>query len=145
MNEQLLQIEANIDNMNPEYYSGLIERFINDGANDAWLTPIIMKKGRPGIMLSILCRSDLLQSMTNLIFRHTTTIGLRYTEINRTIGERYFKMITYKDHIVHIKQAFYDGQLINESIEFDDIRSISESTGEPYKEIFQHIWAMLKQ
>ena len=124
----------------------LIPRIMNAQAraNDAWLTPIIMKKGRPGILLSVLCAETLLDMMRELIFKHTTTIGIRYTKMDRLICDRTFKIVYYKGLQVHIKQSRYQGNLVNESIEFDDIHRISEVTGESYKLISQRIWSIVK-
>ena len=144
MEDQLIKIEVNIDNMNPEHYSHLLERFLQARANDAWLTPIIMKKGRPGILLSVLCAETLLDMMRELIFKHTTTSGIRYTKMDRFICDRTFKIVYYKGLQVHIKQSRYQGNLVNESIEFDDIHRISEVTGESYKLISQRIWSIVK-
>ena len=84
MSSELIQIEANIDNMNPELYGALLDTLLKNGANDAWLTPIVMKKGRPAVMLSVLVKAVELKNMSRLIFENTTTIGFRYfvTKIN---------------------------------------------------------------
>lgn len=76
-------IETNIDDMNPEFYPYVIERLLNAGAHDAYLVPIIMKKGRPGIILSTLCEANLLEEILKIIYRETTTLGVRILKIDR--------------------------------------------------------------
>ncbi|CUS91510.1 nickel pincer cofactor biosynthesis protein LarC [Candidatus Kryptobacter tengchongensis] len=81
--EKLLLIETNIDDMNPEVYPYVIEKLLSSGANDAYLVPIIMKKGRPGILLSVLISESKLDNVLKIIFTQTTTLGVRIIEIKR--------------------------------------------------------------
>ncbi len=76
-------IESNIDDMNPQVYPYLIERLLESGAYEAYLSPVIMKKGRPGMVLTVLAPSGAVDELTKVIYRETTTIGLRYREMNR--------------------------------------------------------------
>ncbi len=76
-------IESNIDDMNPQVYPYLIERLLESGAYDAYLTPVIMKKGRPGMVLTVLAPAGAVDELTKVIYRETTTIGVRYREMNR--------------------------------------------------------------
>lgn len=144
MEAKVLQVECNIDNMNPEYYGGLLESLIENGAKDAWLTPIIMKKGRPGIVLSFLCLEDKLDSLTNYVFAHTTTIGLRYTPYERKVCQRQFKILHYKGLPVHVKVSTYNGQIVNQSFEFEDIARVSDLTGDSYKTIERSLYKELE-
>lgn len=124
-----IQIETNIDNMNPEYYSDLLEGLLALGANDAWLAPIIMKKGRPAITLSVLCTKQLLTEVARFIFTHTTSIGIRYTVYDRITCERWFTTIQVDDCIVHKKTASFEEKIVNESYEFDDLKALAEQKG----------------
>lgn len=76
-------IEANIDDLNPQIYPFLLERLLDSGALDAYLTPIIMKKGRPGMLLTVLAPSGGVDDLTGVIYRETTTIGVRYRDQRR--------------------------------------------------------------
>lgn len=76
-------IESNIDDMNPQVYPYLIERLLESGSYDAYLTPVIMKKGRPGMVLTVLAPAGAVDELTKVIYRETTTIGVRYREMNR--------------------------------------------------------------
>ena len=82
--EQIVTVETNIDDMNPQIYPYLIEKLLASGAHDAYLVPIIMKKGRPGILLSVMVGTDQLDAITQIIYTHTTTIGVRIQKIDRT-------------------------------------------------------------
>lgn len=141
--DALIKMEANIDNMNPEQYGGLLDRYLQAGANDAWMTPIIMKKGRPAIMLSILCRKELLDTMRDITFRHTTTIGMRYTPYERFVCEREFRTVTLGRDVVHVKEAFWKGKRVNVSLEYEDLAAIAEKEDKPIKEIEKKVWRLL--
>lgn len=145
MEADLIQIEANIDNMNPEFYSPLLDTLLEAGANDAWLTPIIMKKGRPAILLSILTAHNQLTKLSDIIFQNTTTIGFRYFPVQREICERQFSELTYEGQRIHVKRAYYKGRLVNTSLEYEDLYKASKALQVPLKELQQRIWQLLKQ
>jgi uncharacterized protein (TIGR00299 family) protein len=81
--DESMVIETNIDDMNPQIHPYLIERLLATGAHDAYLIPIIMKKGRPGVLLSVLTTRPRMQDAINVIFRETTSIGLRIQTVGR--------------------------------------------------------------
>lgn len=87
-NERLILIETNIDDMTPEIYGFLLEELLTNGAKDAYLTPIIMKKGRPGIQLSALAEPHLAPKMSSIMIRETTTLGVRRTQVDRLAVSR---------------------------------------------------------
>jgi uncharacterized protein (TIGR00299 family) protein len=89
-------IEANIDDMNPQIYEYLMERLFEKGALDVFLTQVIMKKGRPGIKLTVLCKKTEIENMIKIILTETTTIGLRFYDVQRSILQREIKIIDTK-------------------------------------------------
>ncbi len=137
---QLWKIEANIDNMNPEYYSAHLDELLSLGVKDAWLTPIIMKKGRPAILLSCLVDTEIFPIVENYLFKHTTTIGFRYYPVHRAICERKFEEVICKGKTVRIKVAIYEGEVVNASIEYEDLYALFKETGKPLKELEKEIW-----
>ncbi|WP_251440330.1 nickel insertion protein [Veillonella intestinalis] len=139
----LIQIEANIDNMNPEFYSPLLDILLQAGANDAWLTPIIMKKGRPAILLSVLANHSQLDELSEIIFQNTTTIGFRFFPVNRIICEREFSEFLYEGQQIHIKRSYYKGQLVNTSLEYEDLKQASHVLQIPLKDLQQKVWQAL--
>ncbi|SUP40944.1 nickel insertion protein [Veillonella criceti] len=145
METDLIQIEANIDNMNPEFYGPLLDVLLQAGANDAWLTPIIMKKGRPAILLSVLGATNQLNELSDIIFQNTTTIGFRYYPVNRVICDREFSELTYEGHVIHIKRAYHKGRLVNTSLEYEDLYKASKALQISLKELQQRIWHQLQQ
>ena len=86
--DEMMMIETNIDDMNPQLYPHVVEKLLAAGANDAYLTPIIMKKGRPGVMLSAIAAQTMVKQLTDLILRETSSIGLRIYPVHRTKLQR---------------------------------------------------------
>lgn len=139
----MIQIEANIDNMNPELYTPLLENLLALGVNDAWLTPIIMKKGRPAILLAILCPEERLKQVEEFLFTETTTIGFRYFSVERSICERTFQVVEYRGFPIHVKRAFYKGECVNTTLEYEDVAAAASGLKQPLKVIEQDVMAMV--
>lgn len=144
MRESLLQIEAHIDDMNPQYYEVLLDELFALPINDAWLTPIIMKKGRPGIEVHVLCEEHHLEDVTNCLFTHTTTLGVRYRAYNRITQERRFQTVHIEDIPIRIKEGFYGEKRMNAAIEYEDLKQASLILKRPLKELSQEVWAHIK-
>lgn len=139
----MIQIETNIDNMNPELYTPLLENLLAMGVNDAWLTPIIMKKGRPAMLLAILCAEEMLGRVEEFLFTETTTIGFRYFPVQRSVCERTFDVVDYEGHPIHVKRAFYKGQCVNTSLEYEDLAQAAAALKRPLKLVEQDVTAMV--
>ncbi|QSX09120.1 nickel pincer cofactor biosynthesis protein LarC [Alkalibacter rhizosphaerae] len=124
--EAQLMIEANLDDMNPEYYSFVEERLFDAGALDVFKTPIIMKKGRPGVKLSVLCETSNKDIMTELIFTHTTTLGVRTYPVGKVMMER--KMIQAETiwGRVDVKVGIYKGKPIKHKPEYEQCAAIAK-------------------
>ena len=123
--EDLVVIETNIDDMNPQLYDYLIERLLNQGACDVFLTPVQMKKNRPGILLSVTCRPDSRKALVTMIMEETTTIGARCRSEKRIKAEREICVIDTDYGPVRVKVAKYHGRIINISPEYDDCKRVS--------------------
>lgn len=133
----LYVLETNIDDMNPQFYDNIIRKIIACGAQDAWITPIIMKKSRPANTLSVLLKNELLEKVTQLILKETTSLGVRYYPVERKITERIFQSITIESgHQINIKYAYYDGQLVNAMPEYEDCLKAATELNVPLKQIW---------
>src|SRR5581483_7546353 len=114
-------IEANIDDLNAQVFGHLMEQALAAGALDIFYTPVQMKKNRPGVLLTLLCKSGDRARMTDLIFRETTTLGVRYRDEHREILRRQHVTVETAYGPVRIKVAHaQDGRVINYAPEFDD-------------------------
>lgn len=135
--EALVELAANIDDLNPQLYAPLLEKLLAVGVLDVTLTPTQMKKGRPGIVLQALVGGDRLDAACELIFRETTTLGLRYHPVYRRVLDREHREVETPWGPVRVKLGRLDGQVVNVAPEFEDCRQLSERTQVPIKDVWQ--------
>ncbi|MEJ2009674.1 MAG: nickel pincer cofactor biosynthesis protein LarC [Acidobacteriota bacterium] len=133
--ETVLVIEANIDDMNPQIYGYLMEKALEAGAVDAACSPVHMKKNRPGLLVSILCKPEHENTLTRLLFEQTTTIGVRITEARRKVLEREIVTVGTPHGAVRMKVARLEGREVNVTPEFDDCRQLASEKSVPLKEV----------
>jgi uncharacterized protein (TIGR00299 family) protein len=119
--ETTFVVEANIDDMNPEYYEPLAKRLEEAGALDVTLVPCIMKRGRPGVLLKVVCPRSALQPVIDAAFTHSTTLGLRYHATERAACERRIETIETPFGPVRIKHAYHQGRLVHSKPEYADL------------------------
>ncbi len=128
-------IEAEIDDMNPQIFGVLIDQLLAAGALDVFYTSIQMKKNRPGTLLSIVAAPGAREALTSIVFRETTTIGVRYHEMKRECLERESVTVQTPYGPVAVKVARRDGEILNASPEFDDCVRVAAAAGRPVKEV----------
>ncbi len=119
-------LACNIDDMNPEHYGFVLEKLFNAGASDAWMVPIVMKKSRPAITLHVLCSPDKTASMKEIIFTHTTSIGLREYAVKKNMLNRVEKLVQTTFGDVRVKQSEFQGKLVHSKPEFEDCKALAE-------------------
>ncbi len=130
-----LVINFNVDDMNPQHIPYFLEKAINAGAADAFVTPIIMKKGRPGYLFTITCNVSSEEKILDMIFSHSTTIGVRRTETDSVMLKRTaYKKNTYFGEIL-VKEIEMPSGGIRIVPEYDDCRNISEIRDIPLREV----------
>jgi pyridinium-3,5-bisthiocarboxylic acid mononucleotide nickel chelatase len=134
-------LECNIDDMNPEFYEYISEKLFSSGASDVFLTNIIMKKGRPGIILSVICETESTDRLKEVIFTESTTLGIRTTPFRKDTLSRSFKTIDTLYGKVTFKISFYKGTEVSCKPESDDCRRIASDLGVPVKEVFTRLVA----
>ena len=118
--DRVLVAECNIDDMNPQFFGGLIERLQSAGALDVYFTPIQMKKNRPGTLVTVLVPVNLRDGILDLLFRETTTIGVRYHEADRECLSRQWTTVSTRFGPVRIKIARRGGAEMNAAPEYED-------------------------
>jgi pyridinium-3,5-bisthiocarboxylic acid mononucleotide nickel chelatase len=136
--DEIVSIETNIDNMNPEIYPYVIEKLMSAGANDAYLIPILMKKGRPGIILSALAERAKIDRILEIFFRETTTLGVRIQPVERKKLPRGTKQVQTHFGIVSAKVIIVDGkeQL---RVEFEECKRIAAEKNLPLGEVYRKL------
>lgn len=136
-NHSLTVAECNIDDMSGEVWPYVQEKLMAAGALDAWITPIIMKKGRPAQMLSVLMHPQNLPLLEKIILTETTTLGMRYYDVARHCSERSFIEVKLPQGSVKVKFSQAGGQILNIAPEFEDCRKLAEASKMPLKKIMQ--------
>ena len=130
----LWQVENNIDDMNPQNMEYVFSRILEAHANDVWAVPVMMKKGRMASMLCVLCTEERLDTILEIVFSETTSVGARYFPVQRAICDREIKTVLVDGAELHCKICSYKGCITNISAEYDDCRAAAVRTGKPIKE-----------
>jgi uncharacterized protein (TIGR00299 family) protein len=136
INNQVVEIDANIDDMTGEQLGYLMELLLEAGALDVYFTPIYMKKNRPGTKLSVLCTPEKQQDLAKLLLLQTTTFGVRYKLMDRDILDREFTEIQLFNDTVRCKIGMIDGKPIKIEPEYEDCKRIARANSLPITEVF---------
>ena len=136
-NETLTLLETNLDDCNPQHLPDLIARLLQLGANDAWITPIIMKKGRPAFMLSVLTKPGLVQTLAPVIFRATPTFGIRGNSVTRATLDRRFETLQTPHGALRVKIGSLNGEDITRTPEFEDCAKLARENNLFPRDIFK--------
>jgi len=134
--QTVVVIEAEIDDMNPQIFGVLMDRLLTEGALDVFYTPIQMKKNRPGTLLTIVAAPDARERLTGIVFRETTTIGVRYREMSRECLDRETTTVDTGLGAVRIKIARRAGEVVNAAPEFDDCVRLAAAHDRPVKDVY---------
>jgi pyridinium-3,5-bisthiocarboxylic acid mononucleotide nickel chelatase len=133
---EALLLEANIDDMNPELVPYAIEQLLAAGAYDAWSTPIVMKKGRPAITLSVLGPHDELDRLLDVFYAETTTLGVRLRMVGKDELEREWLEVEVEGHNLRVKIGKRNGRIVTTAPEYEDAKTVARATGQPLKEVY---------
>lgn len=128
-------IETNVDDMSPQIYGYFAEKALAAGALDVFSTPAQMKKNRPGLLVTILSEPESVSSMIDMIFRETTTIGVRTYDVRRKTLDRELVAVETRFGTVRMKVSRMNGSLLTATPEFDDCQVIAAERGVPLKEV----------
>ena len=135
--EEVMVLETALDDLNPQITAHAAQALLAHGALDVMLTPVQMKKGRPGTLLTVLARPEDAARMESLIFRETSTLGLRiHREMRRTLDRQHATVATAYGPI-RIKLGLLRGQVLNAAPEFEDCRAAADAQNRPVKEVYQ--------
>jgi uncharacterized protein (TIGR00299 family) protein len=135
--DDLIEIAANIDDLNPQIYDHVTERLFAAGARDVTITPIIMKKGRPGVTLAVLAEAALRDPMAEILFRETSTIGLRFHPVSRLKLERRIIEAETRFGVIRIKVSGDSGGPLTIAPEYDDCRKAALAHDAPLKVVIE--------
>ncbi|GAB3352179.1 nickel pincer cofactor biosynthesis protein LarC [Modestobacter lapidis] len=132
-----LVLEANVDDLDPRLWPGVLTDLLAAGAADAWLTPILMKKGRPAHTLSVLCAPARLAAVQQVVLSASSTIGLRRSAVSKLALDRTQGHVPVLGGEVGVKVARSAGRVVNVSVEFDDVAALAGALALPVKEVLR--------
>ena len=131
----IVEVVCEIDDMNPQLFGPVTDLLVNAGALDVFLTPVQMKKGRPGTLLTVLAPEAGRTAITEILFRETTTIGVRFHRVERETLDRRWQDVSVDGGVIRIKVAERNGVVLNAAPEFDDCVRVATATGQPVKAV----------
>jgi len=143
--EQMLMMETNIDDMNPQYFDHVMERLFAAGARDVFLTPIQMKKNRPATLLSLICEPKECDALAKIIFTETPSIGVRYHTVSRSILERTSRSLKTRYGEIRLKIAVQPDGTERAAPEYDDLKRIAAARNLPLRVIHDAVMRQLKR
>jgi uncharacterized protein (TIGR00299 family) protein len=133
--ERIVTVQCEIDDMNPQLFGPLMDLLSAAGALDVFYGAVQMKKNRPGTLVTVLARPEQRQAIADVLFVHTTTIGVRYQEMERDRLEREIREIDTPVGPIRFKVATRDGRVLNAAAEFDDCARVAAARGLPIKDV----------
>ncbi|HJS52712.1 MAG TPA: nickel pincer cofactor biosynthesis protein LarC [Pyrinomonadaceae bacterium] len=135
VSEQLILLQTNIDDASPQILGFVMERAFELGANDCWFTPIQMKKNRPATMLSVLCSEEKKHQITELIYRETTSLGVREQRLLRDALARQVIQVSTEYGSIDVKIGMLDGKIVNAMPEYDQVQEAAREHGVPFSKV----------
>jgi uncharacterized protein (TIGR00299 family) protein len=133
--EDILVLEANLDDMSPQVYGYFAERALDAGALDVFSIPVQMKKNRPGQLITVLCKPADRDKFSELLFRETTTLGVRQSSVRRRTLQREIIAVETSFGSIRMKIARLNGHILNVAPEFDDCQTVAAERGVPLKQV----------
>ena len=132
-------IECNIDDMNPELYDALMERLFAAGAHDVFFTPIIMKKSRPAVMVSVLCDVGKQKTIEEIFWLNSSTFGLRSYKVAKSMLRRETVKVKTKYGEITVKSGYLNKRIIKSKPEYEDCKRLAKENGVTIQDIYESI------
>lgn len=132
-----LRLDCNVDDLDPRLWPGVLQTLLAAGASDAWLTPILMKKGRPAQLLSVLCTDAVASVVRRAVFRETSTLGLREHRVGKHALQRQEGAVDVDGHRIRVKLGRLDGEVVTAMPEWDDVSAAASALGRPAKQVLR--------
>jgi uncharacterized protein (TIGR00299 family) protein len=133
---EALMIECNMDDMNPEHYGFLMERLFENGAHDVFFTPIVMKKSRFAVTLSVLCDASGRAAVEDCLWRHSSTFGLRAFNVGKAMLRREMEKVSTPHGEIAVKHGYLQGNKIKSKPEYEDCRRLAREKGLSLEDVY---------
>jgi pyridinium-3,5-bisthiocarboxylic acid mononucleotide nickel chelatase len=133
----LVEVSATVDDLDPRVWPAVVEELLLGGALDAWTTPVLMKKGRHGTVVTALAEPEEREAVVELLLHHTTTLGVRWHEVRRTALDRVWREVTVLGQPVRVKIGSRDGHVVTVTPELEDCRELALRREEPLRVVLR--------
>ncbi len=143
--ERVVVLSCNVDDMTGEELGYALERMLALGALDAWHTPIVMKKGRPAVEFSALCRPEQAEALRRAMLLHTSTLGVRWQELERVACQRRTLTVTTRWGAVRCKVKLLDGRAQGVKAEYEDCARLAAAADVPLREVAREAERLAEQ
>lgn len=140
LDDQMVKMEVNLDDIPGEWLGYVMDLLFEAGANDVFYTPIYMKKNRPGILLQLLCLQQNVTRMKKILFKETTTLGVRYYPLTVHRLERKFNTVATEWGSVTVKEGILNGQVVQRAPEYEECKSLARLHNIPLKKVYEQVW-----
>ncbi|WP_017728984.1 nickel insertion protein [Halalkalibacterium ligniniphilum] len=140
IDSEMYKLEVNLDDISPEWLGHLMDKLLSEGARDVYYVPIYMKKNRPAVMLQLLCRNEDFEKIKQILFKETTTLGVRYYPLSVHRLERRFYKLETKWGTVTMKEGLLEGEVVQVAPEYEDCKRLAKANNVPLKIVYQEVW-----
>ncbi|HEX9123534.1 MAG TPA: nickel pincer cofactor biosynthesis protein LarC [Actinomycetota bacterium] len=138
-------LETNLDDVTPEVHGFLLERLLAAGAQDAWLAPIVMKKGRPAVTVSVLCAPGQADAMRAILFEETGTLGVRAAAVSKHALDRQILKVETEYGVVGVKVGMLDGRPVSVSPEYEDCARLAREADVPLRRVYEEALRLARE
>jgi hypothetical protein len=142
--DDLIEIEATVDDLDPRLWPAVLDALVQAGAVDAWLTPVVMRKGRPGNVVTALVAEEAIDATTRALFTHSTTLGVRLRSVARRALPRDEVVVQVEGFDVRVKRGLLDGEPVTMQTEYADAAAAAERLGVPVRTVLDRAAALAR-
>ena len=142
--DDLLELQATVDDLDPRLWPAVLEALVRAGAADAWLTPVVMRKGRPGHVVTALVAEEAVDAATRALFTHSTTLGVRVRRVGRRALPRDEVVVQVEGFDVAVKRGLLDGEPVTVQAEYSDAAAAAERLGVPVRVVLDRAAALAR-
>ena len=142
--DDLIEIEATVDDLDPRLWPAVLDALVQAGAVDAWLTPVVMRKGRPGNVVTALVAEKAIDAATRALFTHSTTLGVRLRSVARRALPRDEVVVQVEGFDVRVKRGLLDGEPVTVQTEYADAAAAAERLGVPVRTVLDRAAALAR-
>jgi len=133
--QDAFELAANLDDLDPRLWPDVLARLLAAGADDAWLSPIVMKKGRPAHTVYTLCRAEALPALRDLLFELVPTLGVREAKVTKWVLDRRWVSLQVSGHKVRVKLGLREGRIVTATPEFADVAEVAQASGRSQRQV----------